>query len=526
MNIESVSRRSYWSVKIYGMFLLLVIVLIMSGCGVVSTQIVESMDPEKRMELFKKRSDKELCGDYHHPLMQKESEKTIEKELALRNISACVVGQYIKRNPLGGDFVIRDESILDKAAVARAEGYDLPCKKRCDGNTRKNRKLMDGFYQIKEWNELIDQVVHAGYRDKRTYYYLGVSFYHIGNVDIAEKYLEKSTKELECNECDNKKYKKLSRQILNSIDRKREGLSDYIEAMEINTVEALESFISRFPKSSKIKDAHVKIDWLKAVESHSIDEYYNFSRKHPYSEFDDQARTQSMSLLPDSATVYDLQSFMKKWPESEKEIIPMMKDILDPKIRALDKKFKCNEADDLANIINNIKPRSYLYNKNDCVLQMSITLAKENGSPKDLYVYGMSFEADKKYEEANKIYRAIILYFPNGEYAVRSSERMLGISKEQDQIQRDKEKSALIMMRMMQAAEAEKAADRRSREAEEAAEKRAIEAEKAAQMRERERRHHEIKLERCRSRTSECISKCYGDAECNNLCRRVYGCNF
>ena len=75
MNIESVSRRSYWSVKIYGMFLLLVIVLIMSGCGVVSTQIVESMDPEKRMELFKKRSDKELCGDYHHPLMQKKVKK-------------------------------------------------------------------------------------------------------------------------------------------------------------------------------------------------------------------------------------------------------------------------------------------------------------------------------------------------------------------------------------------------------------------------------------------------------------------
>jgi len=481
-----------------------VVLSIIYGCGPVSRQIVESMDSEDRKEIISNETDFVLCNQYR--FVSGKTKIAIENELSKRNIGICVVNSDAHKNPNGGELTIRIDGIISfkDAAIPHVEADSVDpsdwCSVDCSGDNFSNRKLMDALYKIKSWQDLVDQVAFSGYKSRRTYYYLGVSLYNLGFPLIAKGIINKSLLIKRCHSCDENYMAESAAETLKEIHRKIEGVHDWDIAKDKNTLNAYSDFIKNYPDSSYVGTAYEKIDWLHTKKENSEVSYYAFKNKHPDSEMVDKARSEAFRLV-DKNNKEELVTFMDRWPMSSDDVLPKLKLLLKPEIDYLSTKHLCDEAEKLAEIMNKVREKYYLFDKVQCEINKMVLDGKESGTSRKLYLLGMQYESEREYSDAKKIYKSIAEEFPDGEYAVSASERMLSIDREQAKEQRDKEKAALMMMQMLQKAQAEEAAERRAEDAERAANKRAKEAIEAAERAERDRRSREYS--RCMDRKRE-----------------------
>lgn len=66
------------------------VALLLVGCGIVSTQRIESMMPRERHDLLVGRSTEELCAALDHAFIQPKTKEDVERILIARGIRECV----------------------------------------------------------------------------------------------------------------------------------------------------------------------------------------------------------------------------------------------------------------------------------------------------------------------------------------------------------------------------------------------------------------------------------------------------
>jgi len=100
--------------------------------------------------------------------------------------------------------------------------------------------------------------------------------------------------------------------------------SDWEKAQRLNTIEAYQEFLRKYPNSEFTSDAKKKmeiLEWEKAKQDDTIKAYQEFLRKYPNSEFTSDAKKKIEILEWEKAkqddTIEAYQEFLKKYPNSE-----------------------------------------------------------------------------------------------------------------------------------------------------------------------------------------------------------------